>query len=158
MIKLIPIKPNKNPIPDTPAMRRALKNGLTALAKGSEVDFKVTTQTWKHQPDFKTEEKPSEVTVSTDDSIYGYVDEGTKPHIITPKRGKRLVFLGGSKPKTTPRSISSGPGSPGTTKAVAKVVKHPGTQARAFAETIAEKWRRRQAEIMQRAINAEVGR
>jgi hypothetical protein len=158
MIKLIPITPTKNPIPDSARMRRAVENALTALAKGAEVDFKVTTQTWKHKPVFKVESKPGERTVGTDDRIYGYVDEGTAPHIITPKRSKRLVFMAGGRAKTRPRSISSGAGSPGSTKAFAKVVHHPGTEARDFSKTIAEKWRRQHEAIMQRAINAEVQR
>ena len=57
-------------------------------------DFEETTKTWTKKPEFQTvyAVRPNgpEVLVGTDDKIYGYVNEGTKPHPIFPVRAKAL--------------------------------------------------------------------
>ena len=126
------------------AMRLAL---LTALhASGSEIfkDFQKTTKTWKRKPKFVTQigiKGGPTVLVGTDDPIYKYVDEGTKPHKI-PRRpgGKPLYFQWGGKgsyhAKTRPRMIDSWAGFPAGPFRVFKSVQHPGTKARNFADEI----------------------
>lgn len=156
MIKLSPITP-RGPLFDLTSARRAIDNALDGAAKGALVDFKVTTQTWEHKPDF-TIEAPSDDTriISTDDAIYGYVDAGTKPHIIVPRRAKVLMFGPGARAKTRPRVIGSGGGSKGGATVVAHRVNHPGTEAREFSETIADKWGEQLPILLQRALEAEM--
>jgi len=138
-------------------LARAVANALDGAAKGALVDFKVTTQTWQHKVAFDIQEPSADRrVVGTDDDIYNYVSGGTKPHVIV-ARGKALVFPGGGfRPKTEVRVIGSGAGSKGGASVFRPKVNHPGTQAREFEETIAEKWRKELPVVMQRAIDAEV--
>ena len=91
--------------------------------------------------------------VSTDNEIYGYVDQGTKPHIIRPKRAQKLFFKSGYSAKTTPRVIGSNNGGANGPDVFANVVRHPGTKAREFAETLKEKYQKTFGKTMQRAMN-----
>lgn len=149
----------KSIVGDPRKLARAVANALDGAMIGAQADFQVTTQTWEHQPTF-TLSKPNEDTriVSTDDAIYGYVNFGTKPHIIVPRNGKVLTWIGGNfKAKTRPRVIGSNKGSnKGNTIVYTKLVQHPGNEAREFDETIAKKWCRELPKTMQRAIDAEL--
>jgi hypothetical protein len=128
-------------------MRLELLNAMRKAGKDIEKDFKATVKTWKHKPKFETAVSlagngPS-VLVGTDDEIYRYVDEGTKPHIIKPKRATALRFQGGYQAKTSPGVIGSGAGgASGGIFFSRRGVRHPGTKARKFSEAIEKKWRR----------------
>jgi len=141
---------------DTRKLQRAIDNGLDAAARGALVDFHVTTQTWKHQPEFRIESSPGRRLIYTDDEIYGWVDAGTRPHIIRPKGNKPLAFRYPFKAKTVPRQIRSRKGSYGKNWARAKWVLHPGTFAREFTDVIHLKWAKELPRTLQRAIDAEV--
>ena len=138
-------------------LARAVANALDGAAKGALEDFKVTTQTWQHQPDFAIDEPSADRrVVGTDDEIYGYVSGGTKPHVIV-AHGNALVFPGGGfRPKTRPRYIGSNKGSKGGAVIFRPKVQHPGTAPREFDEAIAEKWQKELPVTMQRAIDSEV--
>jgi len=148
----------KKLIADPAKMARALTNGLNATAKGVQTDFNVTVQTWQHKPTFAiSSPTPYQREISTDDTIYAFVNEGTKAHDIRPKQpGGRLLFTTPFRAKTVPRQIRSNAGSKGSTPVVAQVVHHPGTEARAFDVVIAEKWDKQMPTIMQRSIDSEV--
>lgn len=143
-------------------VERAVKNALKNTAKNVEVDFKTVTQTWNHKPAFDTTDISNSnqigVEVSTSDEIFGYVEEGTKPHIITPKRGKVLFIPGVNyRAKTRPRVIGSNKGGRDNTFVFTRLVQHPGTKAREFSDTIARKWEKELPDIVQRSIDSEVG-
>ncbi len=146
----------KKLIADPAKLSRALTNALNGVAKDIQVDFKVTTQTWSHKPDFPIS-SPSTYRriVATDDEIYGYVNDGTRPHKILPK-GKRLRFNTPFRPKTLPNKIYSGPGSKGSTEVFSRGVNHPGTKARNFDKAIKDKWEKEFPRIMQLAVDSEV--
>lgn len=142
------------------AFRLELLNAMRKAATQVKKDFQATTKTWKHQPKFevlvslKAPPGPT-ILVATDDKIYRFVNEGTKPHpifagIYTGKSGKRaLAFPSVSTPKTTPGSLSSGPGRKGGATVLRPYVQHPGTEARNFDEAVKkkrEKWFKRQME------------
>lgn len=137
------IKPKKI---NLAAMRRELTDELGAIAEDVQTDFDKTTQTWEHKPAWtqtvKTGDRRAEFAVLTSDEIYGYVDRGTKPHIIRPKRATRLAFGVGGSPKTTPRVIGSTSGSRGAAMIYSLGVQHPGTKPREFEKTLATKWRK----------------
>lgn len=142
---------------NTPGLVRAIENALTGAAKNVKVDFDTTTQTWRTRPEFTIDREPGKRTVSTDDEIYGYVNDGTRPHIIAPKNGKVLAFGVPSSPKTAVRVIGSSKGSRGSTIVrTPKPVQHPGSDAREFDVTIKDKWDDKLAGILQRAIDAEM--
>lgn len=138
------IKAIKAKAPRVQAARLALLNELRSVGKEIQNDYKATTATWKHKPEFKTQISlaggtPS-VSVSTTDKIFGYVDAGTRPHIIAP-RAKRLRFMSGFSAKTSPGVLGSGAGGASGDMVFARVVHHPGTKARGFSKIILNKWR-----------------
>jgi len=146
----------KKLIADPAKMARALTNALNGVALDIQVDFYVTTQTWQHKPSFPIS-SPSDYRriIATDDPIYGYVNDGTRPHVIRPK-GKALRFNTPFRPKTLPNQIMSGPGSKGSATVFSRGVNHPGSKARKFDVAIQIKWDRQFRDIMQRAIDSEV--
>ncbi len=103
---------------------------------------------WKNKPTFQTRkyirsDKISMTVFPTGEAakIYTYVDQGTKPHLIIPKNAPYLKFRTGYSPKTLPnpaRLVLHPQGGKSTGSWVtAKIVHHPGSEARKFSETIA---------------------
>lgn len=124
-------------------MRLALLNGLRAAAKAVEKDYKATTATWETPVEFETiislRGSRAEFLVGTSSKIYEYVDKGTRPHVILPKRAKMLRFQGGYRAKTTPGVIGSTAGGASGNIVYSRGVMHPGTKARRFSELINKK-------------------
>ena len=105
------------------AFAYAIAAAAEKASKEIQKDFGATTATWKHKPKFVREVdagsrgrgKPVQVLVGTDDEIYRYVDEGTKPHpifagIYTGKSNKKALAFqwggrGSYKAKTSPGVI-----------------------------------------------------
>lgn len=157
MFKLMPIKP-KGRSSDFSRLPGAVKRGMRDAAEAVKKDFDLTTQGWNHDVEFTIEEAGDyDLTVSTDDEIWGWVDEGTDPHIIMPKKAKRLRFATGGTPKTRVGSIISGAGARGSTVVFRGAVRHPGTKARDFSGQIAKKWRRGVAPFIRAAIEEALG-
>lgn len=117
--------------------QRAIELARDIVATAALQDFQGATRSWKHKPSFKITRDSESTSIGTDSEIFGYVDQGTKPHIIRPKN-KRLRFGAGFSPKTTPGSLSSGAGSRSGPNVYARVVHHPGTQARNFSNLVGE--------------------
>lgn len=142
----------------------ALKNEMTGVLKQAkrvmEDDYKRTFRTWHHKPKVVSSIVSSnEAVVGVDRSdengrIWGYVTDGTVPHVIRPVRARRLRFFTGGTPKTSVGSIVSGPGSPGTTGPIfSQEVHHPGTEGRHFDELIGEKNEQLVTDLVQAALN-----
>lgn len=137
---------------------RVIKNTLNAVALAAKADFGTTTRTWKDRPEF-TIEKPDEETrvVRTANKIYEFVDKGTRPHIIRPRRGGRLTWMGVAyRAKTQPNVIGSKTGGNDNTIVWTKVVHHPGTAARNFSIAIRDKWAKEMHIRMEAALVAVV--
>lgn len=137
---------------------RAIENAGNESAKAVQADFHVTTRTWKRQPNFNIDHShgSGEWTIGTDDEIYGYVTEGTRAHVIRPRSAKRLVFFRtGFRPKSRIGWIGSNKGRKASKDmTVAKLVHHPGTEARKFVEVIHEKWEGEWPRQIARALRA----
>jgi hypothetical protein len=138
-----------------------LKAEMNRVAKEINDDYRKTTQTWKHKPQFVTltDTSRGELTIAvlTDDEIYGYVDEGTKgPYVIRPKRARALRFPGVFRAKTSPGVIGSTSGFKGGDNVYAKQVIHPGIKARNFSKTIEKKWSSRYKRRMEKAMKRAV--
>lgn len=155
MIRLNPILP-QHPALNVEEFERAIENALTGLAEDIRVDFEVTAQTWVNKPAFKIDKRPFERDIYTESEIYSYVARGTRPHVILPKIAPALRFRPTYKAKTRPRYIGSTGGGASGPFVTARVVHHPGTEARDFERVIAEKWQKLWPNIMQRAIASEV--
>lgn len=107
---------------------------------------------WEHQPDFAARKyvEADRLAVSVyptgpSKSIWEYVDQGTRPHPITPKRARFLRFQWGGPgsyvAKTLPRparTVSGGGRVVGGVTVYAKRVEHPGSEGRGFTQQIAE--------------------
>lgn len=148
----------KGKVFDAQKMGNIIKNTLTAQAKAIKVDFDVTTQTWDHRPVFTiTTPGRFQRLIATDDPIYAMLDKGTKAHTIRPKSARGILrFTTPFRAKTVPNAIRSNKGSKGNTQVVARVVNHPGTAARNWAQVIAKKWNAQIGPIFQRAIDSTV--
>ena len=150
------------------AFTQAITAAANEAAKEIQKDFEATTKTWSHKPQFvkevDTKTSPVQVLVGTDDEIYRYVDEGTKPHpifagIYTGKSNKKaLRFQWGGKgsyrAKTSPGVIGSKAGGPSGPFVAFPFVQHPGTKARNFDITIQKKWTPRFKRLMEQALSA----
>ena len=147
------------------ALRNRIRYRMYKVRDGILKDFKATTENWEHEVKWKsvthfTKRLPSpSVEVWTDDEIYRYVNDGTKPHDIwagwyTGKsEHKVLAFPSQSSPKTTPGSLKSGPGSSGGAIIFTPYVQHPGGKARNFTGQIEKKWTPRFKRAMERAMS-----
>jgi hypothetical protein len=107
-------------------------------AAGALKDFEGAVRTWRHKPSFRITRDEDSTSVGTDDKIFGYVDGGTRPHLIRPKK-KRLRFQTGFSAKSSPGSLSSGRGGRSGPFVFARVVRHPGTKARNFSKLVNER-------------------
>lgn len=132
------------PLFDERRFRASMENAGEMAAKSILIDYRVTHQTWKTNPQFRIERKAAfEWHIFTDNAIYGYVNEGTRPHEIRPKNPAGLLaFQTGYTAKTVPRVIMSRQGGASGPTVTAKVVQHPGFPGREFDEVIGEKWDR----------------
>ena len=131
------------------ALDAAVNQTLKDFQKIAIAAHEETTENWKHDVKFharrmdfpgKSGQEGVAVKVWTDDVVWGYVDEGTKPHDIRPKKpGGVLAFPSAFAPKTQPRSLKSGAGSSGGPVVVTQAVHHPGTKARNFSAMLQRK-------------------
>lgn len=122
-------------------IERAIEKAVHKTANLVLQDYKAVARTWDHKPAFDLVIQESDgaysITAGTDDEIFGYVDRGTKPHIIRPRKARLLKFRGGYRAKTRPGVIGSNAGgAAGGSFTSAYFVLHPGTQKRGFTEAI----------------------
>jgi hypothetical protein len=132
--------------------RKAFSNTADQFGKETQQQFNKTTATWDGKPTFTIEKAVSTgriiVIVATNNEIYGFVNNGTKPHIILPgiltgkSDKKALAFASQFSPKSTPGIIGSNPGFVGPVDTVRAGVSHPGTTGIFFNRLIKEDWER----------------
>ena len=99
-----------------------------------------TARTWSRPPRPAVDVVDTETRqITIDEDRYRYVDFGTKPHLIRPRRGLFLRFRGGYAAKTQPGVLASGSGGASGALMYARMVRHPGTKARKFSALIAKR-------------------
>lgn len=139
------------------SIRLELLNELRRQGKETEAEFAKTVATWNDKPKFE-----SEISLSGGDAMvltgptgsdeavqhFEWVDQGTKPHIIRPRRGRVLRFSSKFTPKTRKGWIGSQRGGPSGDPVYAPVVHHPGTQARELSEAIQKRRKKKFTEGM----------
>jgi len=134
---------------------KALKDSVYKTASLTQRDLLSTTRTWDHKPKFDitiTQQGDDySIAVGTDDKIYGYVDAGTRPHVITAKRSPYLAFSAGYRAKTRVGIIGSQPGGAFGPTIFAQSVSHPGFPGRMFIQRIQQ---RRQITMQQESSQA----
>jgi hypothetical protein len=117
----------------------------TATKANKMLDGVVST--WEHKPFFRywgPTQKGMEFEITFGPTpgeaadIFGYVELGVQPRIIFPvhSRDGLLHFRSDFWPKTTPGSLSSGPGARGGRWVKKKAVAWPGITPRGFIDTV----------------------
>lgn len=138
------ITPKRDPIGTIRA--DSISKALDRLTANILADFAKTVKTWSNKPDFVVEDSRRggnfRRAIYTTSAIYGYVNDGTRAHLIRPKNGKALSFQSGYRAKTRVGLIGSNSGGASGAYVQAKAVRHPGTDARNFTRVIAAKHRR----------------
>ena len=139
-----------------------------AIAKEMKKEFEITTIGWK--TDVKFEELISlgptsiDILVATDNEIYGYVNNGTVPHVIAAKKGKTLAFRWGGpgsyRAKTARGKQVHNPagGQTSGNMIFPKAVQHPGTKAREFDKLIKKMFEKKFTRAMELALKKGVAR
>lgn len=141
---------------NVPAWEKVISKELLAQAGIVQRMYKRTVRTWSNRPQFTAKGSTTspgprggkasfkmQFEVATDDERFIWTDLGTRAHIIRAKRpGRPLKFRVGGRPKTKRKIIGSSRGSQGREFRSAESVRHPGTKARLFTQTI-EKRRRK---------------
>ena len=135
-----------------------IEKAMRSVEAGIKKDYEAGVKDWDTKVEFtsKTTINPGggvSVTVDTDSEVYTYVHEGTGPHVITPKKAKRLRFQGTYTAKTTPGVIQSRSGGPSGEVRFARMVNHPGSKGRFFSRPIKKKWGPYMARQIQRALD-----
>lgn len=141
---------------DPEKMHRTIEDALDDAAKEVRKDFDITVQSWDTHVPFKTYSRAYERTISTNNAIYFFVNNGTKKHRIAARNKKFLAFMMGGSAKTAPGVFSSGAGHPGSVLVFAKRIMHPGIKPRKFNKIIRDKWLNELPRRLQRAINDAV--
>jgi hypothetical protein len=124
---------------DYKALLKAAEAALQEGGKSIKSDLEGATSTWENKPQFEIQGpflKGSELFIRvaprTNVEIFKYVNDGTQPHMIFPRKGKFLSYQRDFTPKTQPWSLSSGPGGKSGPYVKRLGVTHPGTEARKF--------------------------
>ena len=92
------------------AFRKEIEDELHRQLKILMGDCKMITRTWEHEVDFKTDIKfgaDDEVSISTKDKIFGYLENGTPDHMVPRTGTATMRFHSRYKAKTRPRLIGS---------------------------------------------------
>ena len=128
---------------DYKGLLKACEAALNEGGKSIISDFKGATATWEHRPEFVIRGpflKKSggnsvlwiRVEPSTYIDIFTYVNNGTQPHLILPRKGKYLTYKRDFTPKTEAGSLFSRPGGKSGSYTRRLGVAHPGSEARNF--------------------------
>lgn len=144
--------------PVLPHLDKIIQQELAKEKKAVLREYQITVRTWNKKPDFKADEDSDGVTVGTDDKIYGYVDDGTKPHVIKARRAPTLRFYaGGFVSKTVPGRLNPRAGrSANQNLRRPLMVNHPGFAGREFTKQILERSRARFARNLQKRIKQDL--
>lgn len=148
------IKPTRRFLGDINALEDEMELALDEAADETLELYAKTVKTWRTKVNFTARKTKLGRSIWANNTIYKYVDKGTKPHVIRAKRAPNLRFLSqGFKAKTTPGVIGSMAGAPADSGWVTKKsVNHPGTEARGFSEAIEKKMRKRYYTITRRRL------
>lgn len=157
MLKLQAIKPKVKQAIDIDKLRRAIKRATDDSAHEVLKDFQATTKTWETDVTFTVKTDGPNREIGTTNQVYKWVDEGTPPHDIYPKNKKLLRFGLNPVAKTVPGNILSRAGRPGSPMVFARKVRHPGTKARKFTETIRKRRQALLAKKIQDAVREATG-
>lgn len=123
-------------------------------------EFKKTVEGWSNPPPFNPHVyhgRDLRTVVYTESERYGWVNNGTEPHVIVPKSVRGLLwFRPGYRAATRPGVIGSSRPSSFGDKTAAWRVYHPGIEPRNFDQIIGEAYADTFVEDIQDAISMAV--
>jgi hypothetical protein len=154
-VKIIPIIPKVNPFPSEREMNDTINGTLDQGVDFAESLFTKATATWsdKNKPKLLVKTFSYGRRVTASGTVFGYVDKGTRPHMIYPRRAKRLRFNGsGFKAKSRVRYLYAYAGSVGGGQVFRPRVSHPGFPAREFSIRVSEEMQKELPRMMRANI------
>lgn len=124
---------------DDKAFARAIEQAAKRTANEIEADYRETTKGWKTKVAFKKILNVSgrgavEIFVGTDNKIYRYVDQGTEPHLILPKKKSILRWESNGRPVFSSHAF------------------HPGFKGYKHTQRIAKVWQPKFRQRMEEAM------
>lgn len=132
----------------TKAARQATTAAIDKTARDAQQKLDAVVATWVNKPAFEITSRDTGYKIIREVSIFGnlksvriwgYVDRGTKPHIIRAKKpGGFLRFGSKYQPKTSYRAKFGGSGKSSGKPVFRQQVKHPGNKGREFGEQYKE--------------------
>lgn len=142
-----------------PSLLEIVNKEARKEAEKIQKEFGGTVKTWKKKPKFTiTMQEGGSYEIGTDNPIYGFVDQGTKPHIIRAKNAPYLSFYRtGFVSKTKPNSLNNRAGRKATQDFTqVKQVNHPGTEPRNFTKLIRNRSQKRYPVNVAKAIKQKM--
>jgi len=143
--------------------RLAMLQAMTSAGQQCVREYRKTTATWNHRVDFKPllslRGGILEMVVATDDKVWNYVNQGTRPHLIwagqyTGKsKARNLKFQETYYPKTIPGVVGSVRGGSFGRWIYRPYVQHPGTAPRHFDRAIMTAFQPRYKRIVEKAMS-----
>ena len=123
------------------AFRRELAKAIKDQKDELAGDLDKVTRTWEHDVKFKIDVKDSgdkiEGSISTDDEIFGYVENGTRSHWVRPRhRNGVLAFKKNYRAKTRSGLIGSTQGGASGSTVFSRGHKVSGIKGRKFFNAI----------------------
>lgn len=119
-------------------------------------DFDSSVRTFDNKPNFVriVSVDGSKITgvYKTDNEVYGFLNYGTKGHMVMPKNGRALRFRANYKSKTRPGSIKASGGGASGSYVFSKGHYVKGIEARRFDEQIKEKREKDFVRLMKSAL------
>jgi len=140
-------------------------SALHEVERGMLKDFQSITDTWDTKPTFEhnisTKGGKFEVTVSTDDAVFAYLNDGVAEHDIYPNDPEHPLSFPWAGydtyiPKTIPDWIGSFEAREEGDTVYKDHVHHPGVQARNFNRIIAKDWKARMNDLLSAALKKAV--
>ena len=145
--KIIKPKPLNTKAMDATWIQQANKIGILMAQ-----DYSGITKNWsnggvrfKHK--VKSTRDRIQISVNADNpwskqaKIWGYLDKGTKAHMVKPKRAKALAFPGGYKAGSRPNSMFVGASSSGGLTAYSRGHMVAGIKPRNWSKLMQKKWK-----------------
>lgn len=136
MARFKAIIPQKLGLLDPRVAERAILEAGDEAAEVMVHRFQAILRKWKHKPKWTIKRKGFTWSVTTDDEVFHYQDEGTDgPYTIRPKRKRALSWKGARHP--------------------VRRVRHPGLKAQDFTGTVQEQARNDFKELLEEEFRAE---
>ena len=126
-------------------IQKGTKNVVKMQMKDVQKDISQATREWSKPVNMSVTENDDGGTISIDDQRYLWVEEGTKPHIIKPRKAQVLRFLPGNRVRN---EIARRRNNAAMADAAqyTSTVQHPGIKPRSITERILKK---RRAKVLQ---------